>query len=321
RGNRFSAQEVDTAVLEARKRYHREQDAVSACIDVSLLQSDEIFEKIQILDFYRYWDAPLEDIYDYLSHRLPWIRPSDTGRSTNCRVNDVGIYIHNKERGFHNYALPYSWDVRLGQKKRDEAVEELDDRYDLAEVRKMLAEIGYDENRLTENGQTDELVAYYVADREIDAASLARFIGQSLPAPMRPSHFIHLASMPLTPNGKIDTRALPPPASAADRHSNDFVAPQGPVEEHVSKLWSQMLSVSKVGSTDNFFRLGGTSLTAMEITLQLCEDFEIDLPLQSIFTHSTVAELSVEIERAILQQIESLSDEQAASLLAGPSRV
>ena len=42
------------------------------------------------------------------------MRPSDTGRSTNCLINNIGIFVHKAERGFHNYALPYSWDVRLG---------------------------------------------------------------------------------------------------------------------------------------------------------------------------------------------------------------
>ena len=66
------------------------------------------------------------------------MRPSDTGRSTNCLINDVGIYVHQRERGYHNYALPYSWDVRLGQKTRDEAIEELRDEIDMSRVRRIL---------------------------------------------------------------------------------------------------------------------------------------------------------------------------------------
>ena len=64
----------------------------------------------------------------------PGSGPTDTGRSTNCLVNVAGIYVHRLERGFHNYALPYSWDVRLGHKTRAEALEELDDDLDEAEV-------------------------------------------------------------------------------------------------------------------------------------------------------------------------------------------
>ena len=75
------------------------------------------------------------------------MRPSDTGRSTNCRINEVGIYVHQKERGFHNYALPYSWDVRMGLKTRHEAMDELRDDLDVGNIRRILSEIGYDENR------------------------------------------------------------------------------------------------------------------------------------------------------------------------------
>ncbi len=83
----------------------------------------------------------------YLTQKVPWVRPKDTGRSTNCLINDVGIYIHKKERGYHNYALPYSWDVRLGHKTREGALDELNDTIDVSHVEKTLAEIGYDEAR------------------------------------------------------------------------------------------------------------------------------------------------------------------------------
>ena len=131
RGERFEPEDVDRAVLAARKAYHRVDDAVSRCLDVSMFESDEVFEEVEFVDFYRYCDTSLADLIDYLGERVPWVRPSDTGRSTNCLINDVGIYIHKKERGFHNYALPYSWDVRLGHKTRVEALDELDDEIDL----------------------------------------------------------------------------------------------------------------------------------------------------------------------------------------------
>ena len=103
-----------------------------------------VFNDIQFVDFYRYWSAPLAEMHDFLRTRTPWMRPSDTGRSTNCRINDVGIFVHKKQRGFHNYALPYSWDVRLGQKTREEAMAELDDAIDESRVKEIMTEIGYE---------------------------------------------------------------------------------------------------------------------------------------------------------------------------------
>ena len=70
------------------------------------------------------FDVELAELYDFLERRAPWVRPADTGRSTNCLVNAAGIHVHTTERGYHNYAEPYSWDVRLGHKTRDGAREE-----------------------------------------------------------------------------------------------------------------------------------------------------------------------------------------------------
>ncbi len=113
---------IDDTILSLRKAYHRTDDAVSRLMDVSMFEDDEVFDKVRFVDFYRYCDASLEDILSFLDEQLPWIRPSDTGRSTNCLINDVGIYYHKKKKGYHNYAFPYSWDVRTGHKSRDETL-------------------------------------------------------------------------------------------------------------------------------------------------------------------------------------------------------
>lgn len=316
---RFDPQAVDTAVLEARKRYHQTQDATTRCLDTSNFQNNAIFDDIQFIDFYRYWDASLEELYTYLADRLPWIRPTDTGRSTNCLVNDVGIYIHKKEKGFHNYALPYSWDVRLGHKKREEALQELDDNYDLSDVRRMLSEIGYDEDRLVSDSPRKELVAYYESDHEIDPADLAKLLSLEIPSSMQPRRFQWVPHMPLTINGKIDRASLPSPANFAEiQTEKSHLPPDGPVEERVYELWALNLNLPSFSTEDSFFQLGGTSLVAMEITLQLCRDFEIDLPLQTIFQHPTVSQVAAEIENKILAEIEDLTDEEAADLLANP---
>ena len=86
----------------------------------------------------------LDDLYRYLAAETVWKRPADTGRSTNCLINDAGIYVHKKTRGFHNYALPYGWDVRLGHKRREAAMKELDDEIDVGRVRRILREVGYE---------------------------------------------------------------------------------------------------------------------------------------------------------------------------------
>ena len=115
--------QIDQTVLDARRAYHQIDDAVHRNLDVADLQGEQIFKEVRILDFYRYCDVNLDEMYEYLDRRLPWVRPSDTGRSTNCLINDVGIYVHKRREGFHNYALPYAWDVRMGHKQRDAALD------------------------------------------------------------------------------------------------------------------------------------------------------------------------------------------------------
>ena len=122
-------------MLEARRVYHHTPDAVTELLpEQAVFDDPDIFERVEFLDFYRYVDVDLADLYRFLEERAPWVRPADTGRSTNCLINVAGIQVHRREQGYHNYAEPYSWDVRLGHKTRDEALEELDDEVDEHEV-------------------------------------------------------------------------------------------------------------------------------------------------------------------------------------------
>ena len=93
----FDVDEIDRTIVEARKAYHRMDDVVSKSLDVEIFKDDATFEQIQFIDFYRYCDVPLDEILDFLNSHAPWIRPEDTGRSTNCLINEVGIYLHKTE--------------------------------------------------------------------------------------------------------------------------------------------------------------------------------------------------------------------------------
>ncbi|MEL6355178.1 MAG: amino acid adenylation domain-containing protein, partial [Cyanobacteria bacterium J06627_28] len=253
----FNPDTIDETVLEARKVYHRSDDAVSRLMDVSAFQSDDIFEAIEIVDFYRYCDVELSEMLAFLRDRLPWIRPADTGRSTNCLINDAGIYVHKQQRGYHNYALPYSWDVRMGHKTVEECIDELNDEINVGEVRQMLEEIGFDAQRSTEA----QLAAYYCvkgdsakedsvkggAASALSVADLRAFLAQRLPSTLVPAYLIPLDEMPLTANGKVDLAALPDARNSRPAVDSVFVAPQTGVEKLLAKLWQQVLKVDKIG--------------------------------------------------------------------------
>jgi acyl-CoA synthetase (AMP-forming)/AMP-acid ligase II/acyl carrier protein len=306
---------IDRIVLEARKAYHRADDAVADLLHTDDFRDDAIFDDVTFLDFYRYSDVGLEEMLAYLARHVPWIRPADTGRSTNCLINQAGIFVHLRERGFHNYAFPYSWDVRMGHKARDTALAELRDDIDPYEVRRILTEIGYDPPAAGPAVDTEvRLVCYYVADRPLPSDSLRAHLAGLLPEAMIPRHFVHLERIPLTTNGKVDRRALPDPDTLRPSLATAYIAPRTPVEERIERIWCDVLRLERVGVGDSFLDLGGNSLLAIQIIARVNQAFGVDLPLRSAFEAATVAALGHLVEEALFAEIAAMTDEEAARL-------
>ncbi len=293
----FDVAKLDDLVLEARKAYHRREDAVSCHLEVDIFRDDGVFRDIQFVDFYRYWSAPLAEMHAYLRQRTPWIRPSDTGRSTNCLINDVGIYVHKKQRGYHNYALPYSWDVRLGQKTRDEAMEELDDELDEARVQQIMRQIGYAEPAQSTETSISRVAAYYVSENPLTTAELRAHLATWLPDYMLPTYFVRLDRLPLTPNGKIDRQALPTFCYENIHAARHVVGARTETEKALAAIWRELLVVEEIGINDDFFDLGGQSLVAMKALSRIRDTFEMDLPLRNLFEHPTIAGLAEVIDQ------------------------
>jgi acyl carrier protein len=294
----FDPAKIDALVLDARKAYHAREDAVSCYLDVDAFRDDGVFEDIQFVDFYRYWSAPLEEMYAFLDKHASWVRPSDTGRSTNCLINDLGIYLHKKQRQFHNYSLPYSWDVRLGQKTREAAMEELDDEIDEASVKRMMAEIGYVEPDTKERAGVDRLVAYYISSKALTPSELRAHLALSLPEYMLPSVFVRLEQMPLTANGKVDRRALPKPSFENLQPTQSFVGPRNETEQALTAIWTELLNIETIGMNDEFFELGGHSLLAIRALSRIRDVFKVEIPLTVMFSASTIAKLATAVTDA-----------------------
>ena len=299
----FDVTTIDQTILEARKAYHRLDDEVSRRLDVTAFKDDQIFEEIRFVDFYRYCDVGLEEMYNFLDEHAPWIRPSDTGRSTNCLINDVGIYVHKRERRFHNYALPYSWDVRMGHKVRESALEELDDRINVASVQRILHEIGYDKDFDVQGKSQKHLAAYVVSANPIATSDLKDYLAERLPKIMIPSTFVHLDRIPLTPHGKTDLRALPIPKDGPVSRSAEYVAPTNQIERQLAKIWGDVLRLRQVGIHDNFFDLGGDSIMSIQIIVRANEKGLRLMPNQ-LFQHQTVAELATVVDASSSVQAE-----------------
>ncbi|MEM1119369.1 MAG: amino acid adenylation domain-containing protein, partial [Bacteroidota bacterium] len=297
---------IDEMILNARKAYHQVDDAVKELLDTSMFDTDEVFEKVQFIDFYRYTDVSLQEMLVYLQQKLPWVRPSDTGRSTNCLINQAGIYVHKKELGYSNYAFPYSWDVRIGHKTRKESLEEINEKIDEKEVFKILDEIGYSEADQTDD-RNEQLVAYYVGET-IAEADLKNYLKARLPDYMIPVQFIQLETFPLTVNGKIDKAALPLPDAVRPVVATKYQAPQTEFEEIIQSVWSEVMGIDKIGIYDTFIDLGGDSLQGIQVVSRLNAAFELDLPVNLIFQKPTIAQLAVHIEAVMVELLQALED-------------
>jgi acyl carrier protein len=142
------------------------------------------------------------------------------------------------------------------------------------------------------------LVAYLVtaSDATLDTAELRQFLRSRLPEYMIPAALVFLAEFPLTPNGKINRRALPAPDMAFTEREENYVAPQSETEYGLAEIWGDVLNQDRIGIYDSFFELGGHSLLAIRIVSRIRKQFDVDLPLRAFFEDPTVAGLARHIE-------------------------
>ncbi|MFB2772383.1 amino acid adenylation domain-containing protein [Pelatocladus sp. BLCC-F211] len=142
--------------------------------------------------------------------------------------------------------------------------------------------------------QNQLLIAYVVAEKESITAQLLRYLQQKLPTYMLPSAFVVLDAFPLTPNGKIDKRALPT-NKLIRPNTNDNVmamAPRNFTELSLVKLWENLLNTSSIGVKDNFFNLGGHSFLAVRLMAQIQDRFGHNLTLSTLFENPTIEKIA-----------------------------
>ncbi|AIS89606.1 non-ribosomal peptide synthetase [Burkholderia pseudomallei] len=137
------------------------------------------------------------------------------------------------------------------------------------------------------------LVAYYTGDA--DVAALRAQAAQHLPSYMVPSAYVRLDAWPLTPNGKLDRRALPAPADDAYARA-EYEAPQGAREEALAAIWRELLHVERVSRHDNFFELGGHSLLAVQLVSRLRQALSVEVALGTVFDAPVLSALAERLE-------------------------
>ena len=221
--------------------------------------------------------------------------------------------------------------------RKDSAVKIRSFRVDLDEVEAALADCpGVREAIVVarEDRFGNRKLIGYVMPREQPSPTVAKlrdFLTEKVPDYMIPSALIILDKLPLTPTGKVDRRALPEPSDSRPELDTPYAAPRTGIEENLAAIWADVLSLAQVGIHDGFFDLGGHSLAATRVVSQVIKQFQLELPLQSLFESTTVATMAAvitehqgkkvgekELDR-ILTELESLTDEEARRLVADKS--
>jgi amino acid adenylation domain-containing protein len=162
------------------------------------------------------------------------------------------------------------------------------------------------------------LVAYVVPrdGQTLSASGLRDFLCERLPQYMIPSSFSRVAALPLNFNGKLDRNALPDPAPENLIWDGGYRAPSTPTEEQLARTLVALLEVDHIGADDNFFLLGMHSLLATQVAARVYELFGVELEPRHLFQAKTIARLAAEVDRQLIEQLESLSDEEVSRLMA-----
>jgi len=157
------------------------------------------------------------------------------------------------------------------------------------------------------------LVAYVSGDLP-EAGELRAFLAARLPEYMVPAVFVPLESLPLSPSGKVDRRALS--ALAAPERARDpgaeLVAPRTPTEKALAEVWKELLGLEQVGAGDSFFELGGYSLLAIQVIARIRQAFGVEISLREVFATPTITGLAGLIDSRAAMPVD---DDELAALL------
>lgn len=157
------------------------------------------------------------------------------------------------------------------------------------------------------------LVGYIVSAQNPNPTTteLRTFLQQKLPEYMVPGAFVFMDTLPLTPNRKVDRRALPPPDTMRPELESAFVAPETGVEKVVAEIWAGALGLKRIGIHDNFFDLGGHSLLLAKVHGQLQTALRRDVPMIELFRYPTISTLAKYLSDTPEQQLSSETSDRA----------
>lgn len=172
-------------------------------------------------------------------------------------------------------------------------------RIELGEIENSITEFSEDILQAVVDIKTvekeDILIGYYVEKRVLDKSQLRTYLQKKLPSYMIPTYFSRLAFIPLTPNGKVDKKALSE-IKNSNIIRNDYVAPRNKIEQDLATIWEEILGLDQVGITDNFFELGGHSLKINTLLNRISVKYNTVIKIEQFFSSPTIEFMSLHIE-------------------------
>ena len=308
----LEAQRRFFATLAAAAELHNLYGPTEAAVDVTYwaCQRDSTLHTVPI-------GRPIANTQIYLLD--PQLQPVPLGHAGELHIGGIGL-----ARGYHGRPEltaqkfirdPFSSDPKARLYKTGDLARFLPDgnieylgrldhqvklrgfRIELGEIEELLNQHpGVEASTVMAREDTpgdQRLVAYLVAAREPVPTSVLRdHLRSKLPDYMVPAAFVTLPELPLSPNGKVDRKALPKPDSEAGANRPHFVAPRTEIEIALAKIWSDVLNLLQVGLNDNFFEIGGNSMLAMLLIRRMAKEIGFSIPIPVFFQNSTVRNLA-----------------------------
>ena len=245
---------------------------------------------------------------------------------TNQKFLDSELYVS----GDFAWMLPDGCFVYVG--REDDQVKIRGAKVEIGELEAVLSEhpeirqsavVAFDRS----NGDK-YLTAYVVCSSQPAprVTDIRDYLGKKMPDYMIPSAFMFMESLPLT-NGKVDRKALPRPDDKRPDLTAPFALPASEIEKSLVRIWEEVLDVRPIGNHDRFFDLGGHSLSASKVVSRVIQQFQLDIPLRSLFESPTIADMATVITAhqgkildeqgmtQLIDELDALSEEEAERLV------
>ena len=164
-----------------------------------------------------------------------------------------------------------------------------------------------------ENNENDKyLCAFLVANADVDVSALRQYLSEKLPGYMIPVFFVEVDKIPLTPNGKIDSKTLLEHNDVIDEI--EYAEPRNETEEKLVRIWKNLLDTQRIGIKDNFFNIGGDSIKSVRLLSLINEEFNKKFQLTDIYENETIEKLAEKVQLIEDKEMVDSSDEYNESL-------